>query len=198
MIDYISNKLLNYLVKSDAISNDEDEMAHYKYGIEITISSSLNIILVITLGIIFSRVELSVIFLFLFISIRQLTGGYHASTYFRCNLTMCILYSVCVLMTMMLKNHFNLIFLIVHIIISSLIIMAFCPVSNENKPIKPESRNKYKISSLIISDFFSVLGYLIYNRNKEIGLFIITTIILINALVIISQFTERRKEHEKE
>lgn len=30
MIDYISDKVLDYLVKKDTIPNDEDEIAHYK------------------------------------------------------------------------------------------------------------------------------------------------------------------------
>lgn len=198
MIDYISDKVLDYLVKKDTIPNDEDELAHYKYGIEITISSFLNIILVTLLGVVLSKINMSVIFLILFISIRQLTGGYHANSYFKCNITMCVSYSVCILITMILKNHFTMFWAVAHIILSSLIIILFCPVSNKNKPIKTESRNKYKIASLIISDFFSALGYVIYNVNKEVGLFIITTIILINALVIISKFSERRKGHETE
>lgn len=196
MIDYISNKMLSYLLKNDAISDDEVDRAHYKYGIEITISSLLNIILVVILGIVFSEIELSAIFLLLFISIRQLTGGYHAKSYFRCNLTMCVSFCCCVFATTILKNYFNMIFLIIHIILSSIIILAFCPVSNENKPIKPEARNKYRITSFILSNFFSVLGYFIYHKNNEIGLFVIMTIIIINALVIISKLTERRKTNE--
>ncbi len=198
MIDYISNKILYYLLKNDVISDNEDDRAHYKYGIEITISSFLNIILVVILGMIFSKIELAIVFLLLFISIRQLTGGYHAKSYFRCNLTMCVSFCCCIFATTILKKYFNMIFLIIHIILSSIIILAFCPVSNENKPIKPEARNKYKITSFVVSNFFSVLGYFIYSRSKEIGLFIIMTIILINVLVIISQFTERRKSNEKE
>ena len=196
MIDYISNKMLSYLLKNDAISDDEDDRAHYKYGIEITISSLLNIILVVILGIVFSEIELSAIFLLLFISIRQLTGGYHAKSYFRCNLTMCVSFCCCVFATTILKNYFNMIFLIIHIILSSIIILAFCPVSNENKPIKPEARNIYRITSFILSNFFSVLGYFIYHKNNEIGLFVIMTIIIINVLVIIPKLTERRKSNE--
>ncbi len=196
MIDYISNKMLSYLLNNNAISDDEDDRAHYKYGIEITISSFLNIIFVLALGIFFSKIELSVVFLFLFISIRQLTGGYHAKSYFRCNLTMCVSFCCCVFATFILKNNFNLSFIIIHIILSSIIILVFCPVSNENKPIKLESRNKYRIISFIVSNFFSVLGYLIYHKNNEIGLFIIMTVIIINVLVIIAKLTERRKNNE--
>lgn len=198
MIDYISNKILYYLLKNDVISDNEDDRAHYKYGIEITISSFLNIILVVILGMIFSKIELAIVFLLLFISIRQLTGGYHAKSYFRCNLTMCLSFCCCAFATFLFKNNFNLIPMIIHIILSSIIILTFCPVSNENKPIKPEARNKYRITSFIVSNLFSISGYFIYSKSNEIGLFIIMTIILINVLVIISQFSERGKSNEKE
>lgn len=197
MIELISNRLLAYLLKSNTISGTEEERAHYKYGIEITISSMLNIILVMMLGLIFSKIKLSSIFLLLFISIRQLTGGYHAKTYFKCNLTMCISFTLCILATIQFKTHLNLPLMIIHLILSSLIILVFCPISNINKPVKTEARFKYKIISLIVTNLFSVMGYMIYIVNMEIGLFIIMSIILINGLVIISKFTERSRNNEQ-
>lgn len=196
MIDYISDKMLSYLLKNNAILNDEYDRGHYKYGIEITISSLMNIILVMTLGVIFSKIEFSTIFLLLFISVRQFTGGYHAKTYFRCNLTMCVSFCSCVFATDISIDIFSITSLIIHMILSSIIILEFCPVSNENKPIKIETRNKYKITSFILSNLFSVFGYFIYHKNKEIGLFVIMTIIIINVLVIISKLAERRKSNE--
>ena len=87
MISHISEQMLQYLLKSRVINDSDEEKEYYRYGIEITISSLLNIILIIGIGIIFRNVFESIIFLSFFMLIRQFTGGYHADTYFKCNLS---------------------------------------------------------------------------------------------------------------
>ena len=63
MISHISEQMLQYLLKSRVINDSDEEKEYYRYGIEITISSLLNIILIIGIGIIFRNVFESIIFL---------------------------------------------------------------------------------------------------------------------------------------
>lgn len=51
MIKSFSNKILQYLVKTGTIDKDEDVLAYYRYGLEITFSSIVNIILILLIGI---------------------------------------------------------------------------------------------------------------------------------------------------
>ena len=92
MIKAISNKLLKYLIKTDVINKSEDALAYYKYGLEITISSLLNILLIISIGIISGQLIESVLFLICFIPLRQFTGGYHANSYLKCNFMFSVLF----------------------------------------------------------------------------------------------------------
>ncbi len=188
MIDFLSRLAMNYLNKYNLIGRSEDEYEHYKYGIEITISSLINLLLVFSIGILINKILCSLIFLIIFISLRQLTGGFHAKTYFRCNITMCCSFAIVVLGTTILQSLPLFVF-IIHILLSIFIEYKFCPVENVNKPIEPKCIPKFKIASIIISCFISSIGIIIMNSTNysEYGICIIMTIIIINILVIVSQ-----------
>ena len=95
-MNYLVSKILKFITEQNVISDEKDEQEFYKYGIEISISSFLNIFLVVILGFLIHHVLESVVFLTLFILIRSFTGGYHADTYFRCNLLMCVTFIITV------------------------------------------------------------------------------------------------------
>ena len=52
MIKKLSQYILRYLLHNDVIKDTNDEKEYYQYGIEITISSILNIILILVIGLI--------------------------------------------------------------------------------------------------------------------------------------------------
>lgn len=52
MIKKLTNHILSYLISSNAIDDNEETKDYYRYGIEITISSLINILLIIIIGIV--------------------------------------------------------------------------------------------------------------------------------------------------
>ena len=52
MIESLSNRVLQLLVDAEVINETEEVMEYYKYGIEITISSILNIVIILLIGLI--------------------------------------------------------------------------------------------------------------------------------------------------
>lgn len=197
MIDTISNVLVNFLLKHDVIKDTEDERAYYKYGMEISISSILGIVLITSLGIVFQKVMFALIYTIMFMTLRQITGGYHAKTYFKCNLTMCLSFCTTIILSFLLKSIFCSGTFIIHLLLSIAITIVFCPVANENKPIKPESKNKFKIFAVILSVFFSLIGYYIFQHSYDSGIFIIATIIMINVLIVLPKLIEGGDKYGK-
>ena len=117
-MNYLVSKIVTFLTEQEVISSESDVQDFYRYGIEISISSLLNIFLV----------------LLLFILIRSFTGGYHADTYFRCNLLMCITFILTVLSNCMFSNKLSLSIIIVLICVTELIVSVLGPIENKNKP----------------------------------------------------------------
>lgn len=184
MINKISSQLVDYLIKSNVISS-EDERAYYKYGIEITVSSILNIILILLCGLILNCLIESLIFLTVFIPIRKYTGGFHAETYFKCNFTFCISYIMMIctykITYGIVSTHF--LFLIV---VSCIIIIAFkCPVENENKPLSEEDKKKYRVRAVTLGTMYGFIGFALSVLSNKYGVLILYTLSLVTVLIIL-------------
>ena len=67
MIEKLSQRILQYLLHSGVIEDTNDEKEYYQYGIEITVSSILNVVLILGIGLITWNFFESLIFLLLFI-----------------------------------------------------------------------------------------------------------------------------------
>lgn len=133
-MNYLVSQIVNLITEQDVISDESDVQDFYRYGIEISISSLLNIVLVVIAGILIHHIIESIVFLTLFILIRSFTGGYHADTYFRCNLLMCITFILTVLSNCMFSNKLSLSIIIVLICVTELIVSVLGPIENKNKP----------------------------------------------------------------
>ena len=191
MISHISEQMLQYLLKSRVINDSDEEKEYYRYGIEITISSLLNIILIIGIGIIFRNVFESIIFLSFFMLIRQFTGGYHADTYFKCNLSFCISF---ISVLIMYHSTYEKITISLSVYISILcvaIILFLCPIENVNKPIPKYKRNFFKYVSAILGIVYGIIGTVLISLSIKYGVLILYTLVLVTALIIAAIITDR-------
>lgn len=92
MVCWVSSRILNFLLHNLDIHPEMKEA--YQYGIEITISSILNIVLILVCSLIVGDILAGITYLFIFIFLRSFTGGYHATTYFRCNATFVVTFII--------------------------------------------------------------------------------------------------------
>lgn len=185
--------ILRFLLKQNVIENDEDSIAYCRYGIEITISSLFNVLLILIIGVLFEYVLLSILFLLIFINMRRYTGGYHASTYLGCNTALCVSYIILCLIT---KNIVDLSFnaiLIISIVLHAVslgVIALYSPLENENKPLTSEVKSINHTKSITF-EFLVCLTNLIllYFRCIE-SVIIALTVFLVAILMIIKLVKE--------
>ena len=195
MIEAISEKITGFLVDSNEISEDINEFRCYKYGIEIALSSILNIVLILSIGAVTGRFIESVIFLAVFIPIRQFSGGYHADTYFRCNMFFCISFVMVLLLFEILKVY-NSVYLLLAIDLFSLSIIAFfSPIENRNKPIPAEKRMGLKLKAILISALISLVSLIMHCYSVVYGSLLSCTLLMISVLIISGKIKERRKRN---
>lgn len=198
-MNYLVSKIVTFLTEQEVISSESDVQDFYRYGIEISISSFLNIFLVLLLGIIINHIAESIIFLLLFILIRSFTGGYHADTftggyhadtYFRCNLLMCITFILTVLANCMFSNKLSLSIIIVLICVTELIVSVLGPIENKNKPIDDSKKIKLKITGTAMTSIINCAGLIL--RESYLGTMIIFTTFLIVLLMIAAKVKEAK------
>ena len=194
IIEALSRKIISYLLSSGSI---EQEVDYYMYGIEITLSSMLNILLVFVIGLVFSAFEECVVFLCAFILIRQFSGGYHASSYFKCNAALCC---TCILVVLLQKLTYDLITIPVSICISIVciaVIIIRCPVENANKPIPKERRPFYKMLSAFIGICYACVGIMLIYFGNCFGTILLYTLCAVTILIPAADLKKRGVKNEE-
>lgn len=193
LLEITAKKIAEYLVKCGEISNNDYEVEYYRYGIEVALSSLLNLAIIIIIGIISMHIIESLIFLIVFIFVRQVTGGYHADTYFKCNLYLCLSFVLLLISYDFFSNNNNVYLVTAINIVSLLIISIFSPVENKNKPIAKANRKGLKIKSIVFSIIISIISIILHCKSIKYGSILPLILLLISMLIIVAKLKERRE-----
>lgn len=196
MIEKISNAVIKYMLKHGAISEIDENKEYYQYGVEITISSVINIILILCIGLIFRSFTESVLFLLLFIPIRQYTGGYHANTYFKCNLTFAVSFSLLLIFYHFTNRILTSYFAILIVYVCVLTIIFTCPIENPNKPIPQEKRKGHKIIAVTLGAIYGIIGVVLVVFANKYGALILYTLLLVTVLILAALIQKGRCKYE--
>ncbi|MDE5780575.1 MAG: accessory gene regulator B family protein [Lachnospiraceae bacterium] len=146
MFKNISEKITNQLLRTDVIEYDDFEI--YQFGLEQLLSTGLNILTTIILGIVVGEFWKGILFVFAFMMLRTYAGGYHSSTTLRCYLlTVSIIAAVLSVIKYVRIDSFICIGLL---IISSVIILVLTPVESKNKPLDSIECVVYRRKAVII------------------------------------------------
>lgn len=193
LLEITAKKIAEYLVKCGEISNNDYEVEYYRYGIEVALSSLLNLAIIIIIGIISMHIIESLIFLIVFIFVRQVTGGYHADTYFKCNLYLCLSFVLLLISYDFFSNNNNVYLVTAINIVLLLIISIFSPVENKNKPIAKANRKGLKIKSIVFSIIISIISIILHCKSIKYGSILSLILLLISMLIIVAKLKERRE-----
>lgn len=196
MIEKSAQKIYAYM--SRHIKIDAELADVYKYGIEITISSALNIFLVMAISIILKSPLSGISHLVCLITLRSFCGGYHADTYIKCNSLMVIFFVISYIGGRLLV-YFNLTdfqLTAAVLMLALLPIYAFAPVKNKHKPLTERKAKRCRILSIIIYIVLSLLGLYLTFFGYLYGSIIIITLIEISGSVLFEILRQRRDGNE--
>lgn len=183
----LSEKLTDKLLKMQIINYEEKDL--YYYGFKQGFLLLLNMITIITIGIIFNMIWQSVIFMVAYSILRVYAGGYHASTPFRCYLfSVAMITAVFWLIKQISWNAF-ICFIITTV--SGIIILLIAPVEDANKPLDQDEERIFKKRTNV------VLGVLIgsallfwFKGGKQISICIIMGICLVSVMLVLGKIKD--------
>lgn len=164
----------------------------YTYGIELLLSFFISVSLILIVGTLTHRFVETLIFLFLFVSIRQMTGGYHAKTYFRCQIVTVGTFLLILLASYHL--HPNITLHIILLVSGGVFILLFGPIENKHKPLSPAIKAKNKklgAASFVLASGLSMILIYWKPRYADTAFFTLLSIILLMIVPLI----ERRIHH---
>lgn len=190
MIEQISNRIATSFVKNDVIP--EEDQPVYQYGIELLVSNFISIVLIMTCGLILGRGLEAVVFLLCFIPVRLYSGGYHAKTYFRCDMTFLFIFLGCTLVYQFFLYYPVFPVLLLTNIAAILITIKYAPIENPGKPLTDEQKKQYKIVSISIIGFLSLLSIALWILGIAISMLIELTIFIVAILMIVEKKLRRK------
>lgn len=184
----LAEKITHYLTINSLIPSSMEKI--YIYGFELLFSSITNTVIILIFGILVNQILVTLMFLFVFVTLRRSTGGYHADTYLKCKLCTISVYLTVIFLSMFSAIpgwlFFSLFFL------GAAIIFLYTPVENPNKPLTDHQKYTHRLLALIFYFIFFVLGLLIISFHKTLGNCIFFTLSGVIALILISICQERR------
>lgn len=178
--------------------DDQDAQDICAYGIEITLSSIINYLLLLMIGYLTQSIIPAVIFGVVFTIIRLYIGGYHCTSYLRCNLTFCLIYTLVLILGKLLLKWMDLSILLLLLLWCGLGIWFLGPVENANKPTTPEQRKRCHIIAILIYLFDFVLTVACYYWVPYYGIISLLSLAAVVILLPIGTLAERRRKSHEE
>ncbi len=195
MIHKLASKLTEFICSHQKIPPDMVEV--YSYGFEIAISSVLNFVLVSCCGIVLGDILASIIYLFVFIFLRLFTGGYHATTYLRCNITMIVSFLLTyALYRALIWLNADIRILEGILLVDAVPIILFAPVKNPHKELTPGKGKKFRVLSIVIYICLSGLSMTAVLFEIRYGTLMIVTLTAVSVMILVEIFMQRRGFHE--
>lgn len=180
----LSNKITDFLYKKEVISQEQKEV--YIYGFTVLFLNILDILIILTLGILIERYLDTIVFLMVFGITRQYTGGYHAKTVSKCLVVYMLIYLAIMFLSssdVILVNGamFQILLCIVYIIA----VIIYAPIQNDNKVISNVERKKYKIISIVSAICISIISVIVYGIFPTMAITISLTLFAVTILMIL-------------
>lgn len=148
MITELSSQVVATLLNNEIISYEQKDI--YQYGFEILISSHITFFIVFICGCIFNCIIPSLIYFVLFVILRSICGGYHASNYFNCNMVF-LFVTIGVIVSykyIQVEDFSELHYLIC--MLSFICTIMYSPIENDCKPISITQKKKFRILGTVM------------------------------------------------
>lgn len=150
MFNKMSEGLTNRLVETGIINSDELET--YRFGLENLMMKICHLVSYVLLGIFFDKLLELLLFIAVFIPLREYSGGYHAKTPLKCYFVSCLtVISLLFLLHVTPSQVMN--YSIVLAFFSSIALFLVVPVQSANKPLDESEKAYYRSKAGFLISF---------------------------------------------
>lgn len=193
MYEKLSKVLADFLVAENAIPTEKYEI--YTYGLECLIARIGTILYLLILSICLRAFCQAVIFYFVFLAMRKFSGGYHATTYVRCNVLYLLTFTVAVLADrFILSNCDSPSFTVFILLFVFLTVIIFSPIENPNNPIENGQERKFRRNSLLITSGLAVGEIILLLLGLPIHRMLLISMFLVAFYMYVEVIRRKRKE----
>jgi len=150
----MSRTITSFFIEHGIVLEEDHEI--YAYSFEIIISAVMSIAALTIVALLSRTVHYSALYLFGFISLRLVAGGYHAKSHLRCFLMLMVVYSTFLLLLSLLPAE-SALPSIVLAATSIVLVFLLAPLADKNKPISNAEAIRFRWLSRITVIAFAVV-----------------------------------------
>ncbi len=183
MLAFLSYKAASFFAKKKYIPNEFIKVA--AYGIEIILSTLIGILVIFAIGFVFGALLESLVFTICFVTIRQIVGGYHADTNFRCTLFLAVSYTIILLLYEGVQGIDNMPLIFFSSSFTLLTTVVFAPVENPNKIIEESQIPILKKASIIATLIFLAIAYILRHLELPIHMMVHLSLMFSSLLLVL-------------
>lgn len=184
-----------------SVCNDSDKIPLdvYIYGFELLVSSVIETISLLLIGLLTGKLIDTIIFIISFSSIRVFSGGYHANSYLKCFIVtvayyLLVLFSADIMLAF--PNRTIILIAIITLFLSLILFILMSPAKSKGKSILNYKKQKmFSIISLFINAIVPIILLTIYQNN--ILIIVYPTIICVDVLIIIESLKKGDEKNER-
>ncbi len=160
MLKKFSKYAVTAWIRNNVVS--ENDAPVYCYGLELLLSSVINLLIMICISCIYGKPFILVPYILTFIPLGIYVGGYHAKSHVNCIVFNAALYMVAIGFLLVVSAHNATTICTFFNLISLLLIIFFSPAEAKNKPLSEGEAKKYRKISIFISVFIFIIGLILY------------------------------------
>lgn len=183
MTNRVAVKITDFLCKNNTIKGEEKDI--YIYGFEIFFSNIVNLLIVVILGFLAHQFYHAALFYIVFMITRSYSGGYHASTYLKCNIAFGSVFITTMIISRLLVSESSPVYLIMLLAIYIGCIFEYAPIENENKKLTEGDKQKHRKTSILISICWTLLVFVLYFISRTYATTLTLTLAMIAMLMLI-------------
>ncbi len=184
IINTVASKIVAYFACNNYIPRDNEEI--YRYGVVVFLQSTITIISMLIIGLLFGCFFENICFLIVLKLLRNFSGGLHSSKFAICYLISILSNIVILILLWLFELYGNDLIMIFFEIISVFVIAIFAPIANKNKPVTSKEARIYKIIAAILSVLFIIASVVLMSLNSNYATIIGLTMIL-NSMFVIAE-----------
>ena len=183
MFKSYASKITSFLIENKEINQEDYEV--YRYGFEVLIAFILNIVIVLSIGLLFNKLFYSIVFLICYCPIRQFAGGYHANNYTKCLLIFILIFILTMNIPLNIDSKIYKWMIFTISTLSYIGIFIFAPLEHRNNPLTLSEIKKYKKISKILAVivYISTLIFMEIDNLKELSAYTCSSLFWINIML---------------
>lgn len=174
---------------------EADQIAYVRYGLEVVITTIINVMLIMLLAILIHKPGYGLLFMAVFVPTRAFGGGYHSATRLRCNMLILFCEMIVLLAPELLaQQRIMEIMIWIEWVIYEWIVCIYAPVENHRKPLSLEIQKKNKKASRILGIVWGVLLVFLCKYRISIAGSIATTLFIVAILMVLGVYKENKSD----